>query len=217
VRRPFDLSLYLVTDRALSAGRPLEKIIEEAVQGGATMVQLREKDIPTREFLDLARRLKSLLAPRGIPLIINDRLDIALASGADGIHVGQSDMPVPEIRRLGGPELLIGLSVESEEDARDAEKLDIDYIGISPVYTTPTKKELTRGLGPEGVRSICSLSRFPAVGIGGLNHTNSAEVIRSGAEGVAVVSALCSAESPEKAAQSLSKLIRIAKDQRRQA
>lgn len=215
MRPGFDLSLYLVTDRALSAGRPLERIVEEAVQGGATMVQLREKDLPTREFLDLARSLKGLLAPRGIPLIINDRLDIAMACGAEGIHVGQSDMPVREIRRLGGPELLIGLSVESEEDARKAEDLDIDYIGISPVYTTPTKKELTSGLGPEGVRSICGLSRFPAVGIGGLNHENSAEIIRSGAEGVAVVSALCSVESPRKAAQTLSKLIRNAKDQRR--
>ena len=215
MRPAFDLSLYLVTDRALSQGRPLEKIVREAVDGGATMVQLREKDLSGREFLDLACRLKQLLSPRNIPLIINDRLDIALAVGAEGVHVGQSDMPVDQIRRLGGPGLLIGLSVESEQDALAAEDLDIDYIGISPVYTTPTKKELTRGLGPEGVRAICNISRFPAVGIGGLNQENSGEVIQAGAEGVAVVSALCAAISPRQAADRLAATVMQAKKERK--
>ena len=203
MRNAFNLSLYLVTDRELSLGRSLSEIVEKAVSGGATIVQLREKNTETRDFLMLARKLKEILRPRNIPLIINDRMDIALASGADGIHVGQSDMPVEEIRRYLGKDALIGLSVESVEDIEDANKLDIDYIGISPVYTTPTKKELTSGLGLDGVREISELSRFPSVAIGGINRENTAEIIRSGADGIAVVSAICSADNPEKASQEL--------------
>ncbi len=203
MRKAFDLSLYLVTDRELSLGRSLSEIVEKSVSGGATIVQLREKDLETRDFLQLARRLKEILRPLNIPLIINDRMDIAIASGADGIHVGQSDMPVDEIRNYLGKDILIGLSVESAEDAVEANRLDIDYIGISPVYTTPTKKELTSGLGLGGVKEISEISRFPSVAIGGINLENTAEIIRSGADGIAVVSAICSADKPEKAASEL--------------
>ncbi len=203
MRRDFDLSLYLVTDRVLSMGRSLSEIVEKAVSGGATIVQLREKDTETRDFLNLAKRLKEILRRSNIPLIINDRMDIALASGADGIHVGQSDMPVCEIRKYLGKDVLIGLSVESFEDAEKANRLDIDYIGISPVYTTATKKELSTGLGLTGVSEISEISRFPSVGIGGINMENTADIIRAGADGIAVVSAICSAPDPEKAASEL--------------
>ncbi len=203
MRKDFDLSLYLVTDRELSLGRPLSEIVEKAVAGGATIVQLREKNTETRDFLKLALKLKEILRPLNIPLIINDRMDIALASGADGIHVGQSDMPVEEIRKYLGNDILIGLSVESLKDAENANSLDIDYIGISPVYTTATKKELTRGLGLEGVKTISKISRFPSVGIGGININNAADIIKAGADGIAVVSALCSADNPQKAAADL--------------
>ncbi len=203
MRRLFDLSLYLVTDRELSCPRSLSYIVEKAVSGGATMVQLREKDSSVRDFLKLAGELKGILGRLNIPLIINDRLDIAIACGADGIHVGQDDMPVEDIRRCLGRDALIGLSVESAEDAKKANRLDIDYIGISPVFTTDTKKELTRGLGLKGVREISGISRFPSVGIGGIRFSNTRDIIRSGADGVAVVSAICSAPDPEKAASEI--------------
>lgn len=214
MRKPFDLSLYLVTDSELANGRAIEEIVEHAVSGGVTMVQLREKEIDSREFLRIARRLKSLLTPLGVPLIINDRMDIALAAEADGIHVGQSDLPVDVARRHLGPDALIGLSVESVDDAVSANEFDIDYIGISPVHTTPTKKELATGLGVEGVREIVAVSRYPAVGIGGLNHSNAHEVILAGAEGVAVVSAIVAADDPESAARILSAEVREARKRR---
>ena len=135
------LKLYLVTDRGLSLGRPLEEIVSEAVAGGATIVQLREKDISTGEFIALALKLLTLLKPLGIPLIINDRVDVALAVDAHGVHIGQSDISYEDARRLLGPDKIIGLSVESFEDIEVANTLDVDYIGISPVYGTPTKSD----------------------------------------------------------------------------
>jgi thiamine-phosphate pyrophosphorylase len=127
------LKLYLVTDRDLSLGRSLEEVVREAVAGGVTMVQLREKDAPTGEFVELGRRLMSILNPLGIPLIINDRVDVALAVDADGVHIGQSDMAYADARRLLGPDKIIGLSVENMDNLLKANELDVDYIGISPV------------------------------------------------------------------------------------
>ena len=203
MRRRFDPSLCLVTDTALSLGRPLTEIVAAAAAGGVTMVQLREKNASARDFLETALRLKALLEPLAIPLIINDRLDIALAAGAHGLHVGQSDLPAATARRLLGADAIIGLSVESAADARAAAELDIDYIGVSPVFTTPTKRELEAGLGLGGLREISDLSAFPAMAIGGINESNTAGVIASGAAGIAVVSAICSAASPRDAAAGL--------------
>ena len=126
----FDLSLYLVTDRSLSLGRPLEYVVEEAVKGGVTMVQLREKECSSKEFYLQAMALKKCLKPYNIPLIINDRLDIALACDAEGLHIGQSDLPYEVARKILGKDKIIGLSVENKQDALDANKLDVDYIGI---------------------------------------------------------------------------------------
>lgn len=134
----FDLSLYLVTDRSLSLGRSLESVVAQAVEGGVTMVQLREKDCSTLEFYEQAILLKKCLHPYNIPLIINDRLDIALACDAEGLHIGQSDMPYDIARKLFGRDKIIGLSVECIQDAVNANELDVDYIGISPVFGTPT-------------------------------------------------------------------------------
>jgi len=138
-----------------------------------------------------------------VPLLINDRVDVALAIGADGVHLGQSDMPYAMARRILGEEAIIGLSVESYQQAEEAKDLDLDYIAISPVYTTPTKEELTRELGLEGVKKITSICPQPAVGIGSIKTHNAGEVIRAGARGVAVVSGICSAEDPEQAAREL--------------
>jgi thiamine-phosphate pyrophosphorylase len=203
----FDASLYLVTDRLLARGRPVESIVEQAVKGGVSMVQLREKDCPIPEFVDLAIRLKKLLNPLGIPLIINDRLDVVLASDADGLHIGQQDMPYSFVRKILGKDKIIGLSVETIAQAREADELDVDYIGLSPVFVTGTKPELAHGLGLEGVREIASFSRHYKVAIGGINAGNAADVLRAGATGLAVVSAIVSADDPCIAAREIRQII----------
>ena len=200
------LRLYLVTDRPLSLGRPIEEIVIEAVAGGVTMVQLREKDAPTGEFVALAKGLKALLAPLGVPLIINDRVDVALAADADGVHIGQSDMAYADARRLLGPDKIIGLSVENFHDLEVANGLDVDYIGISPVYGTPTKTDTAQPFGLEGLRRAVEMSAHPTVAIGGMNAQTIGEVMQAGTDGVAVVSAICSAPSPREAARELLQL-----------
>ena len=202
------LKLYLVTDRDLSLGRPLEEIVSEAVAGGVTMVQLREKDAATGEFVELGRRLMSLLKPLGVPLIINDRVDVALAVDADGVHIGQSDMSYADARRLLGPDKIIGLSVENMDDLLKANELDVDYVGISPVYGTPTKTDTAEPFGLEGLRKAVEMSVHPTVAIGGMNVATVGEVIAAGTDGVAVVSAICSAESPRDAAAELATIIK---------
>ncbi len=197
------LRLYLVTDRDLSLGRPLQEIVTEAVAGGATMVQLREKEASTADFVALARQLKATLAPLGVPLIINDRIDVALAADADGVHIGQSDMPYEDARRLLGPDKIIGLSVESLADIEVANLLDVDYIGISPVYGTPTKADTAQPFGLDGLRKAVEMSTHPTVAIGGMNAQTVADVVATGCNGVAVVSAICSAPSPRQAAKEL--------------
>lgn len=203
----FDLSLYLVTDRSLSLGRSLESVVAQAVEGGVTMVQLREKDCSTLEFYEQAILLKKCLHPYNIPLIINDRLDIALACDAEGLHIGQNDMPYDIARKLLGRDKIIGLSVECLQDAVNANELDVDYIGISPVFGTPTKTDTAPALGLNGVQEIVKISRHPAVGIGGINKTNASEVISAGAEGISVVSAIMSAIDPKESALELKRII----------
>lgn len=196
----FDPALYLVTDRMLSKGRPVELIVMQAVKGGVTMVQLREKESTTLDFVNLAKKLKRLLTPLHIPLIINDRLDVALAADADGLHIGQQDMPYSIARKLLGNDKIIGLSVENVDQAKEANKMDVNYIGLSPVFVTGTKPELVHALGLEGVREIAALSRHIRVAIGGINATNAAAVLQAGVHGLAVVSAICSSDNPMKAA-----------------
>ena len=197
------LKLYLVTDRDLSLGRSLEEVVCEAVAGGVTIVQLREKDAATGEFVELARRLMAVLKPLGVPLIINDRVDVALAVDADGVHIGQSDMSYADARRLLGPDKIIGLSVENFEDLEAANALDVDYIGISPVYGTPTKTDTAEPFGLEGLRKAVQMSVHPTVAIGGMNASTVQDVMAAGTDGVAVVSAICSAPSPRAAAAEL--------------
>ena len=202
-----NLKLYLVTDRDLSLGRSLEEIVCEAVAGGVTIVQLREKDAATGEFVELARRLMAVLKPLGVPLIINDRVDVALAVDADGVHIGQSDMSYADARRLLGPDKIIGLSVENFEDLEAANALDVDYIGISPVYGTPTKTDTAEPFGLEGLRKAVQMSVHPTIAIGGMNASTVGDVMAAGTDGVAVVSAICSAPSPRAAAAELLNII----------
>ncbi len=202
-----DLSLYLVTDRGMSKGRSHEYIVEEAIKGGVSMVQLREKDISSRDFYQLAFSLKQTLVKHQIPLIINDRLDIALAVDADGLHIGQSDLPYNVARQLLGADKIIGLSVETVEQARLANALDVDYIGLSPVFSTLTKSDINTPLGLNGIKEIATFSKHQMVAIGGINKENTADIFRSGAHGVAVVSAIVSHESPFQAAKELRNII----------
>ena len=210
-----DLFLYLVTDRGSSRGRAAADIVREAVAGGVTCVQLRDKHSPTRELIAEARRLKALLRPVGIPLIINDRLDVALAVEADGVHLGQQDMDIADARRLAGPAMLIGISVESLTDAVRAERQGADYLGISPVFATPTKTDTAAPLGLEGVERIRQAVGLPLVGIGGIKADNAAAVIAAGADGVAVVSAIVAADCPRTAAAELKRRIEQARAGRR--
>jgi thiamine-phosphate pyrophosphorylase len=201
--KSLNLELYLVTDRDLSLGRPLTWIVEKAVKGGATVVQLREKNLDTKDFIKEAQLIKKLLKPFNVPLLINDRIDVALAVNADGVHLGQNDMPPEMARTILGPDKIIGWSVENYEQAEEANDYDVDYIAISPVFTTPTKEELTKELGIEGVKKISQLTRHPKVAIGSIKPHNAAEVVSAGADGVAVVSGICSAEDPKEASETL--------------
>jgi thiamine-phosphate pyrophosphorylase len=195
--------LYLVTDRGLCLGRPLVEVVAQAVQGGVSCVQIREKDLSTREFVAEAEQIQALLGPRQIPLIINDRVDVALAVGAAGVHLGQSDLPCETARRLLGPKAIIGLSVETWDDVERAAHQPVDYLGVSPVFATPTKTDTKEPWGLSGLARIRAFTRLPLVAIGGLNRGNAAAVMAAGADGIAVVSAVCSAPNPAQAAAEL--------------
>jgi thiamine-phosphate pyrophosphorylase len=200
--------LYLVTDRSLCRGRALIEIVRQAAAGGVAFVQLREKELSTRDFIDEAREIKKILEQYNVPLIINDRVDVAVACGAAGVHLGQSDMPFPAARKMLGEKALIGLSVETWRDVEKAEKLDVSYIAASPVFATPTKTNTKEPWGLSGLKKIKKFSCHPIVAIGGINENNVSDVVRAGADCVAVVSAICAADNPEIAARKLNDLIR---------
>ena len=196
-----DLSLYLVTDPALCAERGLEATVMAAVRGGVSVVQLRDKHASDEEMIAQAIRLKALLDEYEVPLIINDRIEVALASGADGLHIGQSDGDPVEARRRLGEDALIGLSVQTLEQLKAVDVDRIDYLGLGPVHATPTKPDHAAPLGIEGLTQLVRSSPLPTVAIGGISLANAGEVMTSGTDGLAVVSALCSAEDPAAAAQ----------------
>jgi thiamine-phosphate pyrophosphorylase len=199
--------IYIVSDRASLYEKSLDNVILMAVKGGAAMVQLREKNVSTRFFIEEAQRIKIVLAPYTVPLIINDRVDVALAVGADGVHIGQEDMPYPLARKLLGPDAIIGLSVETLERVEAAETFDVDYLGVSAIFATPTKTNTRNHWGIDGLRKVRAMSRHPLVAIGGINASNAAEVIQAGADSLAVVSAICSAPDPQKATEHLQRIV----------
>src|SRR5208283_848904 len=180
-----DFRLYLVTDRILSGGRPLEQIVRESAAGGVTVVQLREKDAGAREFLEQAFTLRQAASDLAIPLIINDRVDIALACLADGVHLGQEDMHCALARRIAGKNMIIGVSVSTADEALEAEADGADYLGVGPLFATPTKADALPATGLGVLRTIRQAVRIPLVGIGGITSTNAVDVIRAGADGVA--------------------------------
>lgn len=198
-----DLTLYLVVGTGDTAGRPLVEVVRAAVQGGVTLVQLREKTAPTRRQLELARALRGELDGTGVPLIVNDRIDVALAAGADGVHLGQEDMPPDLARRLLGDDMILGLSVGDDAEARTADPALVDYVGIGPAYATGTKADAGTAIGPKGVARLHRRVGLPGVAIGGITAENAAALAAAGLEGIAVVSAIAAAGDPEAAARRL--------------
>jgi thiamine-phosphate pyrophosphorylase len=201
------LRLYLVTDQPSLKGRRLIDVVRAAVQGGVTCVQLREKHANSRDFYAQAVALMDLLAPLNVPLIINDRIDIALACGAQGVHLGQSDLPVHAARKLLPPEVFIGWSVETMDEVLHSATLPVDYLGVSPVFATPTKTDTATPWGLEGLQRIRALTQLPLVAIGGIHLHNATQIMQAGADSLAVVSAICSADDPLAASQQLRELI----------
>lgn len=198
-----DYSIYLVTDRGLLQGRDLMDAVAEAIEGGVTLIQLREKDISSREFYQLALRVKELAHSRGVPLLINDRLDIALAVDADGLHIGQDDLPVQVARKLLGPDKILGLSVSTVKEAVQGEKDGADYLGAGPFYHTASKDVSISPIGPAGLKKIKETVSIPVVGIGGIGLSNIEEVKGTGVDGVAVISAIMGAPDIKDAASKL--------------
>jgi len=202
-RGAVDLSLYLVIGPDDTRGRSMVDVALRAVEGGVTAIQLRVKHGPTRAFVEDARRLVAALRPIGIPLIVNDRVDVALAAGADGVHVGQDDLNPSDTRRLIGPALTLGVSVSTLLEAERVDPAIVDYVGVGPVFATPTKPDAADPLGLSGTEGVCAALSVPAVGIGGIDRSNAAAVRAAGAQGVAVVSAICWADDPAHAAREL--------------
>ena len=200
----YDLSLYLVVGRADCAGRPLAEVVERAVAGGVTLVQLREKDAPTGVVAALARSLVALLRPLAVPLIVNDDIEAALAADAAGAHVGQQDLDAAEARRRLGPDRILGLSISDDAEADAVDPALVDYLGIGPVYATPTKTDAAPALGAAGLARLRRRwPALPACAIGGIKAENAAEVMAAGVDGLAVVSAIAGAEDPQMAAAAL--------------
>jgi thiamine-phosphate pyrophosphorylase len=206
VRREF-LRLCLVTDRSFLRERPLAAVVDAAVTGGVSVVQLREKAADGREFVELGRALKALLRPLGVPLLINDRADVAVAVGADGLHVGQTDLPAEAARALLGPNATIGLSVTSAEQACGGDVRFADYLGVGPIFPTGTKPDAKTPIGPAGLAAVRAITKLPLIAIGGISADNAAQAIAAGADGVAVVSAIMGAADPETAARRIAQEI----------
>lgn len=211
MRKAFDLSVYLVLDPDLCAGFGMVETARAAVAGGVGVVQLRHKQASTGTRIEIGHALRQALAGTGAKLVINDDAAAAVAIGADGLHIGQGDMPVDRAREIIGPDMVLGLSVENEDHARAVDPRLVDHVGISPVFGTPTKGDHAPPVGIDGVRRIVEVCPVPAVGIGGLGPQHAAEVIGAGADGLAVVSAICGQPDPEAAARALVEAVREAR------
>ncbi|MFW5837938.1 MAG: thiamine phosphate synthase [Desulfovibrionaceae bacterium] len=210
-RPAFDLSVYLVTDRPLCRGRGLVDVVLDAVRGGASVVQLREKRMSTREMVELGRALKSALAPLSVPLLINDRVDVALAVDAEGAHLGQTDMHWRDARALLGPDKLLGLTIDHMSEVLEARAADVDYLGVGPVFATTTKENPAPTWGPEKLAEAVRAAAQPVAAIGGIHAGNAEQAMAARPAGLAVVSAICSAPDPEASARSLRRIVGAAK------
>jgi thiamine-phosphate pyrophosphorylase len=198
-----DYALYLVTDRDILGDRDLFTAVEESLKGGVTMLQLREKTASSRDFYQLAVRMQELAAAYQVTLIINDRLDIALAANAGGLHVGQDDLPITVARRILGPGKILGYSVSTVEEAVYGEQNGADYLGAGPVYATGSKADAGSPIGIDGLRRIQQSVAIPVVGIGGIGEANLLDVKRTGVDGASVISAIMGSRDLKRAASAL--------------
>nr|WP_325230302.1 thiamine phosphate synthase [uncultured Oscillibacter sp.] len=196
------MRLYAVTDRAWLGSRTLCEQVEAALKGGVTCVQLREKELEEAAFLREARELSALCRRYGVPFLVNDNVDIALASGADGVHVGQEDMDPAQVRLRAGKDMLLGVSVHTVEEAREAVRKGADYLGVGAMFPTGTKADAER-VPRQILRDICAAVDVPVVAIGGMNRESIPRLSGSGVDGVALVSAIFSAEDIEGACREL--------------
>lgn len=201
-----DLSLYLVTDKSDNVEEFLNTI-EEAIKGGVSLVQIREKTAETLDFYNLALKVKEITTRYNVPLIINDRVDVALAIDADGVHVGQSDMPCDITRKLIGPDKILGVSAHNIKEAKKAEKDGADYLGSGAVFPTPTKDDANR-ITKKDLKEITDSVNIPVVAIGGINLDNANELKDTGIKGLSVVSAIMSSENPKKSSEELLKIFK---------
>jgi len=197
---PVDFRLYLITDRRLASGMDLLSAVERALSGGVRAVQLREKDLGGRELLELARKVRALATRYGAKLLVNDRVDVAIAAGADGVHLGGDSIPPREARRLLGPGKLIGCSTHGPEQLAAAEAGGADFAVFGPVYHTPSKAPYGPPLGIDALRRACAAASIPVFALGGIGAGNLNEVIAAGADGISLISAVLAAKDPAKAA-----------------
>jgi thiamine-phosphate diphosphorylase len=205
-----DPSLYLILDRGVARGRDLVALLDAAIAGGCRMVQLREKEWPSGRVLPLAETLRARCAAAAVTFIVNDRVDLALAVGADGVHLGQEDLPARAARPLLRAGMILGISTHSVAQARAAQADGADYVAVGSMFATSSKRDFEL-VGPDLVRKLRAEIRVPLIGIGGITHANVHEVIAAGADGVAVISAVCAADDPRAATERFLALIRAAR------
>lgn len=199
----WDLSLYVLIDPSVAQGRDLDKVTEAAIRGGATMIQLRHKGGPTRQLLAMARSVRIKCMDHGVPFIVNDSVEVAEAVEADGVHVGQDDLPAFAARRILGADRIIGVSARTVELAREAEDDGADYLGVGPVYATQTKHDAGQPIGLACLMEIAHSVSIPVVAIGGIKNHNVSDVMRYGVAGAAVISAIAGATNVEEAARDI--------------
>ncbi len=206
-KMPIDLAVYIITDRRVAGNRSILDIVREAIAGGATAVQLREKEASAREMIRLGEALHEITRPAGIPLIVNDRVDVAVALDAEGVHVGQDDIPAAIARQMIGPDRILGVSAATVAEARQAERDGADHLGVGDVFGTPSKSDAGVPIGVERLAEVARAVSIPVVAIGGITLDNAAQVIRAGAQGVSVISAIVGATDPEAAARRLCEIV----------
>ena len=212
-----DWDLYLITEEGLSVGRKSIDVVKEAAAAGVDVIQLREKNLSLREKFQLGKQIKKLCSRHNITFIVNDRIDLAQALDADGVHLGQSDLPLRSARRILGPDKIIGLSAWSSQEITAAETDGADYLGVGAIFETGSKQlnSAKNGIGLKRLAEIRKKTELPLIAIGGLNKENASEVIKSGADCISVITALTRAESIEKETQIFKKIIKQAKTERR--
>jgi thiamine-phosphate pyrophosphorylase len=202
------LGPYVITARIKELGRDHLDIAKEAILGGAAVIQLREKNMSTREMYEVGVKLKTLTEKLGVKFIINDRLDIALAVGADGVHLGQDDLPVSIARNIGGKNMIIGVSASNVKEACLGEKAGADYIGLGPIFNTPSKDDAGKPIGLKVIKEVKKAVSIPVIAIGGINQENAKKVLTAGADNIAVISAVACAKDMRMATRRLFEILK---------